>query len=342
MKRLKHRILLVVMVLMATNLAIAQENRSLLFTTALNRDMNAVRWSKEFKGGDPIFGVLRINKTENSNLENVKGFSTLNDDGTRVMTCEIKYGPVDDSFEGSFTWSINVNEQRLANDFFAFTIIPNTTAMTSNKMPYLLLHALQGKNGKKVRIYVAIQGKGNEQDFSVSDIFVLDLTGGMGAYEEMWKPYGELEAKQQADASTQQQQQNQSDAAKAEKAKQDEIAAEAKVALPVDKWNEPKLNAEIKTLMQDHLGKDYAVYKIIIPNNDFYYKKNDLGILMSRTLEFWVGYKNPSGDCLLSNKFYIIAEHITGGQFSKNRVEAIQSTSRRGWYQPCTKLTAGK
>lgn len=341
MKRNRMEIIFMLVACFAANLTFAQDNRSLLFTSALNRDLNQVKWGKEFKGGDPIFGFLRINHTENSSLENVKGFSTLNDDGSRSVTCEIRYGAPGESFDGSFSWSINATEQRLSQDFFAFTIVPNSTTMTTNKMPYFLLRVLQGREGKKVNINVSIQGHGNEQDFAVTDSFVLDLTGGMGQYAEMWKPYAELEAKQQAETSAQQQLQDQQNAAAAAKAKQDEIAAEAKVPLPEDKWNDPKLNQEIKSLISEYLGKGYVVYKIIIPNRDYTYNKNDLGILMSRSLDFWVGYKNPEGDCLLSNKFFVIAQHITGGQFSKNSVDTYHSINRKGWYQPCSKLSGG-
>src|SRR6185295_14341927 len=83
---------------------VGQENRTLYFTKELKADMSQVKYEKVFKGGDPIYGLLVINKTENSSLENVRPFSSVNDQGARGMIIEMSYGELDQAFDGQYAW----------------------------------------------------------------------------------------------------------------------------------------------------------------------------------------------------------------------------------------------
>lgn len=273
-------------------LAAEQEEPVRMFlSTQLKDDPAQMDEIEEIKAGDPLYLVVKINPGLNFTIGDLASTDPKTNEKNVFVCFDMN------SYVGNVCVGLlrsPVSAQDLNRRSAIITLIPATNEMGGENAATAkrFLYVVASKMGADFDMRITYQNFDNGKSASFKAPVVM-----ANYMKSRWYTYNELFQDQQASAD-----------------KQKELDT---VETPSPSALEPAAARQLLGLAQSWYGSESKIYKAYFIVPQWYYVKNDYGILMGRTADIAILRKDvKSGDCIVDRTLYARQEYISANTWA--------------------------
>src|SRR5262245_45295292 len=263
----------------------------MFLSTQLKADPGQMDELEEIKAGDSLYFVVKINPGFNYTIGDLSSTDPKTNEKNIFVCFDMN------SYVGNVCTGVlpsPVSAQDLSRKSAVLTLIPATNEMGGENAATVkrFLYVIASKMGADFDMRITYQNFDNGKSASFKAPFV--MTNYM---KSRWYQYNQLFQNQEAAAD-----------------KQKELDT---VEPPPSTALEPAAARQLLGLAQNWYGSESRIFKAYFIVPQWYYVKNDYGILMARTADIAILRKDlNTGDCLVDRTLYARQEYISANTWA--------------------------